>query len=163
MDYSINVCWKETLQYFMPLPVIHTQGSANTKLLLSSLSWRLNSFCIGGTLKSVKVFFFLFFLPQRGQKIETKNPGAAESNSLARGPEEMNRRMEDCFPFLRGLASHLPPPPPCRISVWVGLLAVSGEGVCWAHWAHQKNRSKSFCNGFISLSSVNFRVGGLPV
>lgn len=67
LDYSINVCWKETLQYFMPLPVIHTQGPANTKLLLSSLSRRLNSFCIQGTLKSVKVFFFFFYYP-RGEK-----------------------------------------------------------------------------------------------
>lgn len=45
-----------------------------------------------GTLKSVNASFFFV------------NHRAKGSDSLAQGPEEMNRRMEDCFPSLCGLA-----------------------------------------------------------
>lgn len=55
--------------------------------------------------------------------MEIENPGAEESKSLAGGSEEMNRRMEDCFPFLHSLA--LDPPPSCRIAA---AAAVVGGG-----------------------------------
>lgn len=87
--------------------------------------------------------------------MEIENPGAAESKSLAGGSKEMNRRMEDCFPFLQSLA--LDPPPSCRIAAVGG-----GGGVGGAPKELKQKFLQWLIFPFPSLSSVDFRVGGLP-
>lgn len=81
---------------------------------------------------------------------------------MTRGSEEINRRMEDCFPFLHSLALH--PPPCCRTSVWYNHWWEGSDGGGGVDAA--KEQKRKFLQWLIfplpSLSSVNFRVGGLP-